>query len=290
MGSNRDRGVIAITGASAGIGRATALRLAREGWAVAGCARRADRLDALTREITAAGGQALTLAADVTSEPAMTSFVERTVERFGRLDVMMCNAGFGIYGAIDDISADQMRKLMDVNYFGTFYAARAALAVFRPQRRGHLVIVSSIVGKRGVPYMGAYSATKFAQIGMAECLRSEVAGSDIRVSVVCPISTATEFVEVMIRETGSDVSRSLGPAQSVVEVAEAIARAIQRPVPEVYPYVKSRGLVLLNALAPGFTDRFVQRFGRKPIKGREGQGRQGEQDPRRDKQDGRDVG
>ena len=222
MRSNRDRGVIAITGASAGIGRATALRLAREGWAVAGCARRADRLDALAREITAAGGQALTIAADVTSEPAMTSFVERTVERFGRLDVMMCNAGFGIYGAIDDISADQMRKLIDVNYFGTFYAARAALAVFRRQRRGHLAIVSSIVGKRGVPYMGAYSATKFAQIGMAECLRSEVAGSDIHVSVICPISTATEFVEVMIRETGSDVSRSLGPGQSVEEVAEAI--------------------------------------------------------------------
>src|SRR5215471_7741497 len=139
MRSSRDRRVIAITGASAGIGRATALRLAREGCAIAGCARRADRLEALAREITAAGGQALTLAADVTSEPAMTSFVERTVERFGRLDVMMCNAGFGIYGAIDDISADQMRKLMDVNYFGTFYAARAALAAFRRQRRGHLV-------------------------------------------------------------------------------------------------------------------------------------------------------
>src|SRR5215467_6135096 len=194
--------VIAITGASAGIGRATALRLARDGCAIAACARRADRLDALAREIGAAGGEALTVVADVTREAEMSNFVSQTVERFGRLDVMMCNAGFGIYGAIDDISADQMRKLMDVNYFGTFYAARAALAVFRPQNRGHIVIVSSIVGKRGVPYMGAYSATKFAQVGMAECLRSEVAGSDIHVSVVCPISTPTEFVEVMIRETG----------------------------------------------------------------------------------------
>jgi NAD(P)-dependent dehydrogenase (short-subunit alcohol dehydrogenase family) len=220
----------------------------------------------LAREIAAAGGRALTVVADVTSETGMTTFVERTVDRFGGLDVMMCNAGFGIYGAIDDISADQMRRLMDVNYFGTFHAARAALAVFRPQGRGHLVIVSSIAGKRGVPYMGAYSATKFAQVGMAECLRSEVAGSNIHVSVVCPISTATEFVEVMIRETGSDVSRSLGPAQSVEAVADAVARAIARPVPEVYPYLMSRGLVLLNALAPGFTDRFVQKFGRKPLK------------------------
>jgi short-subunit dehydrogenase len=113
--------------------------------------------------------------------------------------------------------------------------------------------------------VGAYSATKFAQVGLAECLRSEVAGSDIHVSVVCPISTPTEFVEVMIRETGGDVSRSLGPVQSAEDVAEAVTRAIDRPVPEVYPYAKARALVLLNAVAPGFTDRFVQRFGRKPI-------------------------
>jgi short-subunit dehydrogenase len=258
--------VVAITGASAGIGRATALRMARQGCAIAACARRGDRLDTLGREIGAGGGRALTIVADVTSELEMASFVERTMERFGRLDVMMCNAGFGVYGAIDDISADQMRKLMDVNYFGTFYAARAALPVFRKQGRGHIVIVSSIVGKRGVPYVGAYSATKFAQVGMAECLRSELAGSRIHVSVVCPISTTTEFVDVMIRETGSDVSRSLGPVQSVEDVAEAVARAIDHPIPEVYPYFKSRGLVLLNALAPGFTDRVVQKFGRKPVR------------------------
>ena len=258
--------VIAITGASAGIGRATALRMARAGCAIAACARRADRLDSLAGEIGAAGGQALAIVADVTSEREMANFVERTIERFGRLDVMMCNAGFGIYGAIDDISADQMRKLMDINYFGTFYAARAGLAVFRRQGRGHIVIVSSIAGKRGVPYMGAYSATKFAQIGMAECLRAELAGSGIHVTVVCPVSTASEFKDVMIRETGSDVSRSLGPVQSADDVAEAVARAIAHPVAEVHPYFPARGLVLLNALAPGFTDRFVQRFGRKPAR------------------------
>jgi len=162
MRSDRDGRVVAITGASAGIGRATALRLAREGYAIAACARRADRLDTLAREIVAAGGRVLTVVADVTSEPAMVDFVDRTVERFGRLDVMMCNAGFGIYGAIDDISADQMRKLMDINYFGTFYAARAALAVFRRQRRGHVVIVSSIVGKRIT-----LSGTDFTVVGVA---------------------------------------------------------------------------------------------------------------------------
>ena len=96
-----------------------------------------------------------------------------------------------------------MRKLLDVNYLGTYHAARAALPVFRRQGRGHLVIVSSIVGKRGVPYMGAYSATKFAQVGLAESLRAELVGTDIHVTVVFPVSTETEFFDVMSRETGA---------------------------------------------------------------------------------------
>src|SRR5678809_1086734 len=205
--------VIAITGASAGIGRATALRMAREGAAVAICARRADRLDAIAAEIVAAGGQALSMTADVTRVEDMDLFVARTVERFGHLDVMMCNAGFGIAGAIDDIAPDQMRKIMDVNYTGTYHATRAALPLFRRQGSGHVIIVSSIVGKRGVPYMGAYSATKFAQVGLAECLRSEVAGTGIHVSIVYPVSTETEFFDVMSQETGTAVTRAGGPRQ-----------------------------------------------------------------------------
>ena len=259
--------VIAITGASAGIGRATALRMAREGAAIAICARRADRLEAVAAEIVAGGGQALSMAADVTRAEDMDLFAARTVERFGRLDVMMCNAGFGIAGAIDDIAPDQMQKLMDVNYTGTYHATRAALPWFRRQGSGHVIIVSSIVGKRGVPYMGAYSATKFAQVGLAECLRSEVVGTGIHVSVVYPVSTETEFFDVMSRETGTAVTRAGGPRQSVEAVAEAIARAIHRPIPEIYPHAKSRALVILNAFAPGFTDRVVKRFGRKPVRG-----------------------
>ena len=257
--------VVAITGASAGIGRATALRLARDGAAIVACARRIDRLERLAAEIEAAGGRVLTAGADVTRELEMQDLVARAVERFGRLDVMICNAGFGIYGAIDDITSSQMHKLVDINYFGTYHATRAAMKVFRRQGRGHVIIVSSIVGKRGVPYMGAYSATKFAQVGLAECLRAEVAGSDIHVSVVFPVSTSTEFTEVMLRETGADISQSLGPKQTADQVADAIARAIAHPVPEVYPFKKARGLVLLNAIAPRFCDRLVRRFGRKPV-------------------------
>jgi NADP-dependent 3-hydroxy acid dehydrogenase YdfG len=258
--------VVAITGASAGIGRATALRLAHDGATIVACARRADRLESLAAEIDAAGGQAMPVVADVTVERDMQDLVAAAVARFGRLDVMMCNAGFAVYGAIDDITPAQMHKLMDVNYFGTYYATRAALPVFRRQRRGHVIIVSSIAGKRGVPFMGAYSATKFAQVGLAECLRAEVAGSDIHVSVVYPVSTDTEFKTVMRRETGTEISQSVGPKQTAEQVADAIAKAIAHPVPEVYPYVKARGLVLLNALAPGFCDRLVKKYGRQPIR------------------------
>lgn len=258
--------VVAITGASAGIGRATALRLARGGDALVICARRAGKLNEAAAEIVAAGGQALPIVADVTRVDDMDRVVAAAVDRFGRLDVMLCNAGFGIAGAIDDITPDQMRELVDINYMGTFYAARAATPVFRRQGRGHVIIVSSIVGKRGVPYMGAYAATKFAQVGLAECLRSEVSGSPIHVSIVYPVSTETEFFDVMSRETGTTVTRASGPRQDVGVVAHAIARAIEHPVPEVFPHFTSRALVWANTFAPGLTDRVVKRFGRKPIR------------------------
>jgi short-subunit dehydrogenase len=261
MAPNR---VVAITGASAGIGRATALRLARDGAAIVACARRGDRLQTLAADVARAGGEALTLVADVTRDGDMQNLVARGVERFGRLDVMICNAGFGIYGAIDDITPAQMRKLVDVNYVGTYLAARAALPVFRRQRRGHLVVVSSIVGKRGVPFVGAYSATKFAQVGLAESLRAELAGSGIAVTVVYPVSTETEFFDVMLRETGAEIAHAAGPRQTSEQVADAIAAAVAAPVAEVYPYRKARALTVLNALAPAFCDRLVKKFGRRP--------------------------
>jgi NADP-dependent 3-hydroxy acid dehydrogenase YdfG len=256
--------VVAITGASPGIGRATALRLAADGASLAICARRRGRLDDVAREIARAGGKAMPFEADVTSEAEMTAFVGRAIEHFGHLDVMMCNAGFGLYGAIDQVASDRIRRIMDVNYHGTVFAIRAALPAFRRQQRGHIVIVSSIVGKRGVPYMAAYSATKFAQVGLAESLRAELTGTGIHVTTVCPISTETEFFEVTAKESGFR-SEARGPRQQASDVANAIARVLDHPAPEVYPYRMSRGLVLLTAIAPGFSDRLVKKWGRKPV-------------------------
>jgi NADP-dependent 3-hydroxy acid dehydrogenase YdfG len=254
--------VAAITGASAGIGLACARELARRGVAVVLGARRADRLDDAVREIRTSGGRAGAVVADVTSEPDVVRMVEHAREHFGGLDIMICNAGFGYYGRVEDTPADVMRRMIDVNFMGSFHGARAALPVFRTQGHGHLVFMSSIAGRRGVSQMCGYSATKAAQIGFAESLRAEFAGSAIRVSVVYPISTDTEFRHAMERDYGHAVT-GLGPKQTADDVARAVADCVERPRPEVYPYGRAKLLAIVSVVAPAFADRFVGRFGRR---------------------------
>ena len=251
-----------ITGASSGIGLACAEHLAREGMAVVLGARRADRLRGAVDRIRAAGGRADALPTDVTREADVDALVQHAREVFGGLDVMICNAGFGYYGSLEDTPPDVMQRMMDVNFMGTYYGARAALPIFRRQGRGHLVVVSSIVGQRGIAQMSGYSATKAAQVGFVESLRTEFAGTDIHVSVVYPVSTDTEFRDAMTRDYGHNV-RGLGPKQSVDDVARAMVACLRRPRPEVYPHAWSRGLAIINAAAPGLTDRFVKRFSRR---------------------------
>lgn len=199
---------------------------------------------------------------DVTRAGDVYALVTRAQAAFGRLDAIVCNAGIGFHGSIDDTSEDTMRRLMDVNFMGTFHAVRAAMPVFRAQGSGHIVIVSSIVGQRGIGYTSAYSATKAAQVAFAEGLRAELRGTGIHVSLVLPVSTETEFHDAMQRDFGRAVS-GLGPRQRASVVAEAMVKALEHPRAEVYPYGLSRALVVLNAIAPGFTDRMVQKYGRK---------------------------
>jgi short-subunit dehydrogenase len=236
--------------------------LAREGVAVVLGARRADRLAQAVREIEGAGGRARAVPMDVTVPADVDTLIETAVKAFGRLDIMICNAGFGFYGTLEDTPPEIMHRMMNVNFIGTFLGARAALPVFRAQHSGHLIFISSIVGRRGIPLMGGYSATKAAQAGLAESLRAEFAGTSIHVSCVFPISTRTEFRETMTREFGHEVS-GLGPKQSVDAVAGAVVSCIRRPRAEVYPHAMSRGLAVLNTLAPALTDRVVRRYGRR---------------------------
>jgi short-subunit dehydrogenase len=201
------------------------------------------------------------VAADVASADDMRRLVARALESYGRLDVMICNAGFGYYGTVEEAPPAVMTRMMEVNFLGTYHAARAALPVFRGAGRGHLIVVSSIVGQRGIALMSGYSATKAAQVGFAESLRTEFAGTAIHVSVVFPVSTDTEFRAAMQRDYGYAVS-GLGPKQPVDRVARSIVDCVRRPRPEVYPHASSRGLAILNVVAPGFTDWLVRRYSR----------------------------
>jgi short-subunit dehydrogenase len=254
--------VAAITGASSGIGLATATQLAGQGVAVVLGARRTGLLDETAARIAASGGRAAVQTMDVARQEDVEALAATAIREFGRLDIMICNAGFGYYGTLEETPPDVMQRMLDVNYMGTFHGARAALPIFRRQGSGHLIFVSSIVGRRGIAFMGGYTATKAAQAGLAESLRSEFAGTAIHVSCVYPISTRTEFHDAMTRDYGHRVS-GLGPKQSVDDVARAIVRCVKRPHPEVYPHRMSRALTVLNHLAPAFTDSFVKKFGRR---------------------------
>ena len=254
--------VAVVTGASSGIGLAIGQHLAREGVAVVLGARRADRLDDAVRGIRAAGGRADYLVMDVTSETSVQHLVQHARDALGRLDIMICNAGFGFYGTVEETPGPIMQRMMDVNFMGTFYGARAALPIFRAQSHGHLIVISSIVGRRGIPLMSGYSATKAAQVAFVESLRAEFSGTRIAVSVVMPVSTATEFRYAMERDYGHSVS-GLGPTQSMDDVAQAVVRCVQRPRAEVYPHASARALTIVNAILPGLTDRIVRKYGRR---------------------------
>ena len=263
---------VAITGASSGIGWASALAFARQGARLAVCARREDRLRALAQEAAALGADCLVRAVDVAREAEVDAFVDAAVARFGRLDVMVNNAGYGIRGAVDETPVSDYQRLMDVNYMGTVYGCRAALRVMKPRGAGVIINVSSIVGHRSQPGFAAYSATKAAQVSLTESLRVELRGTGIAACSVHPIGTATEFADVADRDSpaaqrwrGQAAGRKgggSGPQQSAEAVADAIVKCARHPRPEVYPYRMARALVWINALWPAMADRMVARMAR----------------------------
>lgn len=251
--------VAVITGASSGIGRATAIVFAREGMRVVLGARRSDRLQETLELIQRDGGEARALKTDVIQADQVDGLVREAVTAFGRLDILVNNAGLGYFGRLESMPVEEARYLFDVNVMGTFYGIRAAVPIMRAQRSGHIINVASVVGKRASPGSGFYSATKFAQVGLSEALRLELADTGIDVSVICPVSTMTEFFEV----AGSRSPLRFGPAgptYTAAQVAEVILRCVRRPRPEVIVYPPARLMVILNAMAPRLMDRIMARY------------------------------
>ena len=157
----------------------------------------------------------------------MRALIDGTVATWGRLDVLVNNAGVGILATVEQTTPAEYERLMPVNYLGAVYGVLAALPHMRRQGAGHIVNVASVVGKRASPFRAAYVASKFALVGFSEALRMELLGTGIHVTCVCPIGTATEFHEVEVNRLG--VPGRGGPIQSAEHVARAIVRALAPP-------------------------------------------------------------
>lgn len=181
-----------VTGASSGIGRATARKLAQDGAAVAVAARREESLETLAATIEDAGGEALVLPTDVTDERAVERAIERTVDAFGRLDLVVNNAGLGRSAPVEEQSTERYRQMMDVNVDGTFFVTRAVIPHLR-ETSGILVFVGSFAGQYPRPDQPVYAATKWWTRGFALSLAGSLGGDDIAVSVVNPTEVRTEF-------------------------------------------------------------------------------------------------
>jgi NADP-dependent 3-hydroxy acid dehydrogenase YdfG len=215
--------VVAITGASSGIGEATALLLAERGAKVVLGARGSDRLSALAARIVAGGGDAAYASTNVKRRDDVAALVKLACERYGKLDVFVNNAGVMPISPLDDLRVEDWEDMIDVNIKGVLYGIAAALPVFRMQGSGHFVNIASVAGLKTVPNMAVYSGTKFAVRAISEGLRQE-AGDHLRVTIISPGMVRTNFAEGVTNET---VKAQLEQSRDTFAMpADAIARAI----------------------------------------------------------------
>ncbi len=249
-----DGRTVIITGASSGIGRETAREFARRRAQVVLASRNREKLDALAGELADYPGRRLVVPTDVTDRLAVEALMRRTLEEFDSVDVLVNNAGVGLFAPIASGSLDNMHHLFNVIFWGAIHCTQASVPYMRRQGSGHIVNVSSVAGKIAAPYLGVYSATKFALTAVSDALRSELAGSGIHVSTVYPGLTDTSFRENMLRE--ADVPDVPGYMSSVgaAAVGRRIVQAVRWSLRDTYVTLQDFAAVSAYPLAPALAD------------------------------------
>jgi short-subunit dehydrogenase len=235
---------VVVTGASRGIGRAVAIAAARRGATVGLIARTREELEAVLRD---AGGRGAVAVADVGDRHQSDAAIASIEADIGPTDVLVANAGIGAYGPFTEIDLDEVERLTRVNYLGTVYPIHRVLPGMIQRRRGHIVVVGSIAGRIGAPNEAAYSATKFAQVGLTEALATEVAGYGVGVSLVNPGIVETDFFETRGHAFDGNVPKPV----SAEKVAEAILRAVEKNTFEqVVPRWLGQAVVIRHLVPP----------------------------------------
>jgi NADP-dependent 3-hydroxy acid dehydrogenase YdfG len=237
MAGRLDQTVALVTGASSGIGEATAVALAAEGAAVALVARRRDRLEALSKQVEQNGGRALVLEADITDQSQAAGVVDQTVRELGRLDTLVNNAGVMLLGPVVDAPTEEWTRMVHLNLLGLLYCTHAALphlletASSGPRNVSDVVNVSSVAGRVARLGSAVYNATKFGVVAFSESLRQEVTSRHVRVTIVEPGAVMTELATHLRPEILEEMAKTFGGIEMLraEDIADAIAYAATRP-------------------------------------------------------------